>query len=52
MTHREPGRRPTCRRHVVLDVHRGSVTESLQLPAGDLALAGGIAPTELPARAG
>lgn len=37
---------------VVLDVHQGSVTASLQLPAGDLALASGIAATQLPARAG
>ncbi|MEU8661494.1 HupE/UreJ family protein [Actinoplanes philippinensis] len=35
---------------VVLDVHETSVTASLELPAGDLAAASGIA-TDLPARA-
>ncbi|WP_433793646.1 HupE/UreJ family protein [Actinoplanes sp. CA-252034] len=36
---------------VVLDVHETSVTASLELPAGDLATASGIA-TDLPARTG
>jgi hypothetical protein len=36
---------------VVLDVHETSVTASLELPAGDLAAASGIA-ADLPARAG
>jgi hypothetical protein len=35
---------------VVLDVHEDSVTASLELPAGDLATASGVAP-DLPARA-